>query len=154
MRPQHQTVMVPKDADGKVGDCFCTCVAMLLDMDRADVPNFLEKGDGWALALNAWLHPKGLAYIEIVENDGWPFAALETRYPLWGIAVGPSRRGDWNHAVVATLWSRAGDLPVCNMKHDPNPIGDFIPRVTSFGFFVVLQPSQVIAHSVAHAEVT
>lgn len=96
-----------------VGDCWRTCVAMLLDLPPAEVPHWVDQyltignvtTDRWpdfegievevpafAVATQTWLTQRGLA---LYSYDGPP-----GNYTGFAIATGPSPRGDFSHAVV------------------------------------------------------
>lgn len=62
MKPQKQLIGHDPE-DGRWGDCYRTCVAVIMDMDAADVPHFCEGGshDGAELCRD-WLSQFGLSH--------------------------------------------------------------------------------------------
>lgn len=104
---QHQTIF-----GDKMGNCFAACIACMLGVPVADVPNFCgdhwsENGD-WMRALLRWLIPRGLGAIMLRPGD-W----LKEYPGLVVIAGGKGPRG-CDHAVLM----RDGEL-----LHDPHPDG-------------------------------
>lgn len=62
-------------AEGRYGDCQRTCVAVILDLDPADVPHFCDdptaKRDTpqwWARRQDAWLAERGLAWATVAYS--------------------------------------------------------------------------------------
>lgn len=111
MKPVDQTAFGPS-----VGNCFAACVASVLEVPLADVPNFCE-GDttDWFEKLRDWLRPRGFYAFGMKlsgrpgEPEGWYPEGLH-------IAGGRSPRHDCLHAVVA----RGSEV------HDPHPNRDGI----------------------------
>lgn len=102
MRKLYQT------AFGADGNCWSTCIACILDLDVADVPDFNQAPD-WAAAANEWLGKRGLAFATRCGSS--PPPGLDGALI---IASGMSGRGV-RHAV---LWRDGA------MVHDPHPSGD------------------------------
>lgn len=118
MTPVDQTCHHDPET-GNVGDCFRCCIATLLDLPAADVPHFYaycadpekrEDGEPGLAALQAFLAPRGLYYVEIAcrEED---YPAHAARLACHYVLSGQSPRG-FPHCVVAH-----GGVQV----HDPNP---------------------------------
>lgn len=42
MKFQRQLIMVHNPAEGRYGDCYRTCIAILLGLDAVEVPHFVE----------------------------------------------------------------------------------------------------------------
>ena len=61
--------------NGVFGDCYRTCVAMLLDLDRDDVPHFSKDADldqdgiDATQRLREWLKPRGLSTFIVLYPD-------------------------------------------------------------------------------------
>ena len=96
MIPITQTVLT---APG--GDCFPACLASILEMNLADVPNF--QGSDWQRRYHDWLQPLGLAMITAGlphEDDlrNWPEIVLPG-YTI--LAIDSPRFPGFFHAVVA-----------------------------------------------------
>jgi hypothetical protein len=104
VRPVLQSVSGPD------GDCFAACVASLLEVDLAAVPDLAAAGDRWASVLRRWLAARGLR-VDFRPGDGRPLA--DQRNPPRGYAVVGQRGRDGSvHAVVC----RDGRI-----VHDPSP---------------------------------
>lgn len=96
--------------NGKFGDCFRTCIAMILDLGRDEVPNFAEKhwndSGNFNKAASEWLAARGLVLCFSYINGGHPLErAIAAGDALAGnscgfIFSGMSRNGT-NHATVA-----------------------------------------------------
>lgn len=138
MTPAHQIYggrIQLKDGVTIVGDCWRTCVAMILDLEPLDVPHFVQdkyndpetehpEGLGlegaWARATREWLNERGLT-IDFY-NGG-----IRRGYEGYAIATGPSPRGDWMHAVVVWVWpSDTGDYLNMGYVADPHPDETFL----------------------------
>lgn len=105
--PVDQTSFGDGAGGAEPGNCFAACVASLLDLPIAAVPNFATEL-AWFQALAKWSWTRGL----------WPFRLLVSPHlieatppSLCYIASGPGPRG-FRHAVVM----RDGAL-----VHDPHP---------------------------------
>ena len=96
MKPITQTILT---APG--GNCFPACLASILEMDMADVPNF--QGDDWQLRYHEWLQPLGLALL----TTGIPPGEALERFRVFLLpgytilAVDSPRFAPLLHAVVA-----------------------------------------------------
>ena len=108
---------------GIYGDCLRTCVAMLLDRRRDEIPHWLDKGDvdGWDEERDRWMELQGLWFIEIpytgegIQADHIARVRLEMNPGVPFMLTGKSPRLT-NHCVVI---DGNGDI------HDPHP--DRIP---------------------------
>lgn len=96
MKPVTQTILT---APG--GDCFPACLASILEMDLADVPNF--QGDDWQLQYHDWLRPFGLALLTTaIPADAQIERFADVVLPGYTIlAVDSPRFAPLLHAVVA-----------------------------------------------------
>lgn len=122
-----------------VGDCWRTCVAMLLDLPPAYVPHWVDEflnapdvqTDIWPLfegavvevpayvaACQGWLNGRGL---ELVSYDGPP-----PGHTGFAIATGPSPRGDWSHAVVVYSVALDAGGTDWRLAADPHPSNDYL----------------------------
>ncbi len=106
LRKQIQTIT------GKNGNCFSTCIACILQIPAARIPNFChEKNENWRDATNDWLGSIGFFYIDFTLIGDMRDELI--RY--WGYHVisgnGPRKR---RHSVVGLQ----GEL-----FHDPYPGG-------------------------------
>lgn len=121
MIPHTQTIVADpargdgNDADGRPGDCWKTCIASLLDVPLDEVPHFLElEGeDGWWVGTQMFIK-KHLG--QDTELRWWlslEEVPKDIKVPGYLIAAGDSPRGDFQHAVIASV---AGDT-----VHDPHP---------------------------------
>lgn len=134
MKPLRQ---LHTDIDGTpIGDCWRTCVAMLLDVDDpTKVPHFMELAkelpdvehpDGlglegaWAKASRDWLADVGYGL------DFYPGWGPLDGYKGFAIGTGPSPRGDWLHAIVVYVDGTLGDTSYIAYAADPHPSDDFV----------------------------
>ena len=109
------------------GNCFSACVASIFEVAIDELPNFrCERG--WPQNFDGWLRDRGLARMTVnVAGGGWPPVGA------WGIATGPSPRGEFLHACVY----KGNEL-----VHDPHPSRDGMLCVKEIDVFVVLNPAQ------------
>lgn len=129
MMPQRQTVF------GCYGNCFATCVAMLLDMSINDVPNFAASEGDWWNDFQEWLRLRGMFAIEMDCNRGLRPFPIDTL----AILTGPARRG-FDHCVIAGYAGVNEDgLLQWKFLHDPHPDDSFISRI-DFICFLGVQP--------------
>ena len=115
------------------GNCFAACLASILELPIADVPNFCD-GDNprWKADCLEWLRPFGLYLLSVALPDDFPADQMPAGYHVMS---GKSPRGKFNHSVVGF----AG-----KMVHDPHPSGDGIDGpITEYDFFVSLDPSEL-----------
>lgn len=124
MKPIDQTLLGADD-----GNCFAACVASLLELPLAEVPNFCKglTNDAWYPQFIEWLQARGwnamfLQSLGIIERD-----ATAGYY----IASGPTERG----MLHATVWC-AGKL-----AHDPHPSRAGIQSITDYCFLYPLNPA-------------
>ncbi|WP_422049879.1 hypothetical protein [Shimia sp.] len=103
----RQKQLIKHDPDnGQWGDCYRTCVAIIMGMPAAEVPHFCDGGghDG-AKESQDWLRERGLSHVTIyytAENDLEKILSTLGHYspevPM--IVTGMGKRGV-NHSVVA-----------------------------------------------------
>jgi hypothetical protein len=104
MRPVLQSVPGPD------GDCYAACVASILEVGLAEVPDLAAAGDRWAAVLRGWLGRRGM-HVGFRPGDGRPLA--DQADPPQGYAITGQRVLDGSvHAVVC----RDGRI-----VHDPSP---------------------------------
>lgn len=143
MKPQKQ-LFRHRPADGIYGDCHRTAIAIVLDMDAADVPHFGERGpdtadpEGWVRHRERWLNARGLMTVNILFSGEVPLQEVlqtikfcnPTSRPVF-ILGGRSRNGV-NHSVVC----RDGAIACDPGQDDPGIVGpcdDGFYWVTFFG---------------------
>lgn len=128
--------MLQDDVSPSSGNALQACVASILEMELATVPNFIKQTD-YLDALNAFLAARGLCFlkVDLAAAGALPFKTG----PTLCVAAGPSPRGDFKHAVVARV-EGVQVVPV----HDPHPQGGMLagPAVWA-GFFVALEPARL-----------
>lgn len=130
MKRHHQTLF-----GEKVGNCFATCIACLLDLDVDAVPNFCASPSRWWDDARRWLGDRGITPVMIEPPDGLDLDEFlpETLF----IASGRSPRGDYMHSVIY----RGGSL-----LHDPHPSGDgLLGHPQDVIFLVPTDPAAALA---------
>ena len=130
MKPVNQTSF----GTGQ-GNCFSACIASILEIAVADVPNFCHQdadhdGSTWLERTAAWLQERGWGLVHVTWKGG---CDLVLPMNCWLICLGPREGTDEEHAVVgrATAGRRsegeADGKKVWNWEysiewvHDPNP---------------------------------
>jgi len=104
------------------GDCFETCVASVLDLERPEVPYFMDLPNWWQ-EFRKWLFARGLdcAALELmVQGD----RIVDAPKGYW-IGSGKSPFGPHNHAVV---------MLGQDIAHDPDPRGAGLDGPPRFGY--------------------
>ena len=129
IKPQPQLYRHDPE-NGSVGDCFKTCVAMLLGVDADQVPHFAKDaidagGDpGQAVQmLRDWLEPQGLGLGQFLYPPETTFseiiASLSHHSPgIPFMVLGKSPRGDWGHVVVVQD-GKVADPALGTWRDDP-----------------------------------
>ncbi len=128
MRPQRQTTFGGVRApDDEKGNCFAACIATVLDVDLATLPNFIvwtkHGDDEWWRMTQQYLHDHfgvTLFMSESPQRDWLPEYVLT-------IATGPGPRGH-RHCVVHDG---------TGMVHDPHPSDDGLLSVETHDLFVL-----------------
>ncbi len=123
MTPQHQTLF-----GGAPGNCFAACVASVLDVDLADVPNFVDDPTRhYMLRAAEWCRPLGWLPVHIAA------AHVTGVFDAIAIAGGMGPRG-LRHSVV---WR--DDV----MLFDPHPSGDgLVGDPEAYVVFAALDPGR------------
>ena len=108
--------MVPaqQTRTGANGDCFPSCLASILELPLAEIPEFSTEPDQWLADVQEWLATLGLYYVQVKPDDPALRAAFAQQGPLYHVIEGMSPRGG-QHAVV-------GDRG--RMVWDPHPKTD------------------------------
>jgi len=140
---------VDQDRFGANGNCFAACIASLLDISLAEVPD--SGHQGYEKPLADFLRPCGLAYCEVYVGNmtrlkaddpplpelhlGWQPLVYSQPHPMC-VICGPSPNGPWSHACVgrANGWGY-------ELLHDPNPSRKGILSLERIGYFVALDPA-------------
>lgn len=130
MIPTTQTILHDPD-NGLHGNCLSAVLASLLHMQIEEVPVF--SSDRWFKDLNAWLRPRGLAYLWFQDQD---FSRTLDAFGIEGlhheISGKTSRFSGVSHACVA----EDGRL-----IFDPHPSRDGLNAgVEGCGIFIALRP--------------
>lgn len=114
MTPQKQKYRHAED-EGQFGDCHRTCIAMILDLPRDDVPHFMEgtsmdwpDGDPRWLACEdaerAWLATRGLQPVHCAYDGSMPLsvvlAVLAHTVRNVPVILGCTSTNGGNHSVV------------------------------------------------------
>lgn len=127
MKIQRQTIF------GQGGNCFATCIAMLLDMSINDVPNFVAGGEFWWEDFQKWLGERNLLAIEI-DCEVQHMRDLPVGQLV--ILTGEANRG-LLHCIIASY--RGVDekgYMTWNFEHDPHPDDTFIKKIEYICFIV------------------
>lgn len=116
--------------DAVNGNCLAACIASILEVELAEVPNFCEGATThWLDRLAEWLAPRGLYPLCFTLTGGdWRPQGLH-------ILAGKSPRGDWLHAVVA----RGRDV-----VHDPHPSRAGVLTHADVTLFITFDPVAVV----------
>lgn len=136
MRPQKQKNR-HRPEEGIWGDCHRTCVAMILDLDKEQVPNWAEaSGDDGALfrqLSDAWMRAYGYATVHVGFDCTWEVLGdfmLKVNPGVYYILGGTSRTGV-NHSVVAANNTIVAD-PSLNDSGIVGPCDDGLYWITTF----------------------
>lgn len=132
MKPQDQTILRCVDASGQRGNCFAACIASLLEVPIAEVPNFVDS-DEWPFNFQKWLRERGFFYLLTEVNAG----DIEAWVGLGGYHVinGQGPRENCRHSVVGL----AGE-----MVFDPHPSRAGLLKVEEFGFLIPMDPAAMV----------
>ena len=136
MTPQKQKNR-HRPEEGLIGDCHRTCVAMILDLDKEQVPNWVEEtGDDERLfrqLSDQWLRAYGYATVHVGFACTWEELGsymLAMNPGVYYILGGESRSGV-NHSVVAVNDVIAVD-PSLNDSGIVGPCDDGLYWITIF----------------------
>lgn len=137
----------PKLVDGKwkyppknkMGNCWQTCIACVLDMELEEVPHFAAMGVHWWDKFQTWLSNYNYFAIEILcDSDNTPMYPVPA--DITCILSGKSPRGEWNHAVVGITkdLKEKGKERTNRFEflHDPHPDNTFIEDLQGITFLV------------------
>ena len=102
--------------DGHMGDCYRTCIANYLGIDRDSVPHFVEEyggpdgedGESVQNAIRDWLDRRGLLFLEVALNSTLTVEEAATIGAHWlgaidRVMVGGKSVNGTNHIV---LWEK------------------------------------------------
>ncbi|RFP19154.1 hypothetical protein [Duganella sp. BJB475] len=127
MKLQKQLILDHNPEQGRHGDCYRTCIAILLGVDAADVPNFtgdaVEAGlgqDAADLAAQAWLTERGYRAIQMTVSAEFSGIGKWIEKAAAGmpyILAGQSPRYSSCHCVIARgalepVWCPSEGRPV------------------------------------------
>ena len=90
MKPVYQLIDRPP-----LGDCFRACVASILEVPVAALPNFADSDD-WGKRWNVWGRDHNLQLLTWPHNPDWGW--LPSGYCIAGVKL-PGVT--WQHAIVA-----------------------------------------------------
>lgn len=139
MKPQLQKHRF-NDGSGVVGDCHRTCIAMMLNMDRDDVPHFMADVPyhtdaqhplqvAAAQAEQAWLAQFGLTALSLPYSGEAPLEQLLDQIRMTGngapVLLGCTSGNGVNHSVV--VWE--GQI------YNPNGDGGIIAGPMADGYW-------------------
>lgn len=137
MNFQRQTKFGGADAPANErGDCFAACVASILGVPVASLPNFCALGtdETWASMANEWLSVHAGVMLITYVGDPLIDAPMYGRHGVM-IASGPAERGH----IHCVLW-RCGKL-----LHDPHPSNAGLLKADHFDLMVVLDADRLQA---------
>ena len=113
---------------GTCGNCLSACVSSLLHIPIEEVPNFVEDNKDWQGALNKFLEPYNMVYVEV------PKEAVGDQALGYHLMCGLTVRSDVvTHGVVGYNHE---------YLHDPHPSDAGLLKVDTYGIFCVLDPSK------------
>lgn len=128
------------DLTKETGDCYRTCVAMVLGLDPAGLPNFCHVGPDWWDQFQAWLgEHHGLYAVEVTFRSE-VLGALPKGVPVILSGTSPSHKPAL-HSVVGVTAGYAG-FEYC---FDPNPCDRFLLDLKYVTFFAPLRPDLLTA---------
>lgn len=135
MKPAAQT-----DFSKGAGNCWSACIASILEIDVADVPNFChhELGPKWFKRTLRWLTSRGIGVVHIqkaqtvfLKNpilvDG--FCIVTGKSPRSNPDSKRGEEDDWLHAIVGKSYVEEcpeGYLARLDFVYDPHPSGAMI----------------------------
>jgi hypothetical protein len=130
MIPQHQTILGTGKNGEPRGNCFATAIACILELPVDAVPNFCEQ-DHWIEALNEWLAPRMLFYLEVFIPDDNRDQHYLFKFAGYHVITGQGPRG-CRHSVIGNCGA---------MIHDPHPSGAGLLTEEEYGFLIPLNPA-------------
>lgn len=109
MKPQKQLFRHKPD-EGVFGDCHRTAIAIVLDMDAADVPHFMGDGDQPEeahRACEAWLNARGISTISMV------FDGVTRLADILSTIAGINRHSKPTYLLMGTSRTGCNHIVVC-----------------------------------------
>lgn len=85
---------------GSDGNCWPSCIASILEIPLAEIPEFSREPEQWLVDVQEWLAGLGLYYVQVKPNDPALRAAFRSGGTVWTVMEGMSPRGG-QHACVA-----------------------------------------------------
>lgn len=128
---RRQTDLTPA-----TGTCFSTCVAMVLDVDQADVPHFCVLGDGWWQEFQRWLDERHQLFAVEVTIGEKVLASMTPGVPVILTGHSPTYP-DKLHSVVGLTTAEGFEY-----LFDPNPCDKFLRDLVYVTFFAPLRPDR------------
>lgn len=105
------------NGDDLPGDCLRACVVNMTGLSYDEVPHFANEEDWWLSLLTfAYQHDAEISYVDVSRWHYYPKPNAEMY-----IAIGPSPRGEYTHAILVDK-----DL---NLVHDPYPGGKGVGEI-------------------------
>jgi hypothetical protein len=94
--------MLPTTQDrvGTNGRCWPACIASILEIPLAEIPEFSTEPNQWLVDVQEWLATLGLYYVQVKPDDPALQAAFRSGGTVWTVMEGMSPRGG-QHAIVA-----------------------------------------------------
>lgn len=118
------------------GNCFAACLASVLELPLAALPEVHPADTDWWSTMQSWLATRGLTLL------AWPNGEHNAPPRGWGLAgTSPPELAD----VRNELGQRLGHTVVTfdgRVVHDPHPFDDSGP-IKEWYAFAVLDPSRV-----------
>lgn len=149
MKPQKQ-LFRHRPQDGVYGDCHRTAIAIVLDMEAADVPHFFAHSEAWAASdgarqaagvAEAWLNERGLMTVNLIFSGEVPVKEVLRTIVVCNpnsrpvFVLGGRSKNGVNHSVVCC----DGEIACDPGQDDPGIVGpcdDGFYWVTFFGALV------------------
>ncbi len=92
-------IPVAQTRTGANGNCWPACIASILELPLAEIPEFSREPEQWLVDVQEWLAGLGLYYVQVKPDDPAVQAAFAQSEPLYHVMEGLSPRGG-QHAVV------------------------------------------------------
>ncbi len=131
MKPQKQ-LNRHRPTEGIFGDCHRTAIAVILDMDAADVPHFMDGKDGKGADLGVWeaqerwLNERGMTAISVAFPGECPLDQVllavknaNIQQPNLCYMLGGESANGVNHSVVC----RGAEIVCDPGQDDPGIVG-------------------------------
>lgn len=118
MKPAYQTTFGDGSAGGEPGNCVSACVASLLELDTADVPNFIVHLD-WFRRMQSWLNERGYGVVMV----DWPPVVYAGQFPKMPVIVSGWGPRGLRHSCVGRIEWDEECHPNVQVLHDPHPEG-------------------------------